>query len=121
RTPAASTRKGGAPRPCRGPPPQQPGFALRSRSRAAWWPLRDGAVAIDDPDEVCVRRQGAEGLAPLAGEPRGAERLGHGLIAEANEQRSLQGERHPLDQRARPGLEGARAGAEGVADLGREA
>ena len=38
-------------------------------------------------------------------EAGGAERVGNGRVAEADEQRALQGQRHPLDEAAGPGLE----------------
>ena len=44
--------------------------------------------------------QRAEGVAPVAGEAGGAEGVGDGLVAVADQQRGLQGDRHPLDDAA---------------------
>ena len=44
--------------------------------------------------------EGAEGLAPVAGEAGGAEGVGDGLVAVADQQRGLEGERHLLDHAA---------------------
>ena len=66
-------------------------------------------------------RQRPERAAPVALQARGAERVGDGRVAEADEQRGLQRERHPLDDAARAGLDVlevrqlvAQRGAEGV-------
>ena len=66
---------------------------------------RRRAVAVDDAAEVGAGGQGAEGLAPVAGEAGGAEGVGDGLVAVADQQRGLQGERHPLDHAAGAGLD----------------
>ena len=65
----------------------------------------DRAVALDDAAEVGAGGQGAEGLAPVAGEAGGAEGVGDGLVAVADQERGLQGERHPLDDAAGAGLD----------------
>ena len=57
-------------------------------------------------------RQGAEGPAPIAAEARGAEGVGDGLVAVADQQRALQRQRHPLDDPAGPGLQGLEVGAD---------
>ena len=67
------------------------------RHRLSAGPL-DRAVAVDDPHEIGAGGQGPEGMAPVPVEPRGDERLGDRLVAEADEQRALQREGHPLDQ-----------------------
>src|SRR5438128_1975205 len=54
-------------------------------------------MAVDDARVVVARGQGAEGLAPVAGEAGGDEGVGDGLVAVADQERALQGERHPLD------------------------
>ena len=54
-------------------------------------------MAVDDAAEVGAGRQGAEGLAPVAGEAGGAEGVGDGLVAVADQERGLEGEGHPLD------------------------
>ncbi len=71
---------------------------LHYRAQAERGPALDRAVAVDDPHEVSARGQGPKGMAPVAVEPRGDERLGYRLVAEADEQRALEREGHPLDQ-----------------------
>src|SRR6476660_2290275 len=82
--------------------------------------LNGGPVAVDDAGEVGTRRESAEGMAPVALQPRGAERLRDRLVAKADEEGSLQGERHPLDQGPRARLQRRRIGLEVVAQLGGE-
>lgn len=43
-------------------------------------------VPLDDAGEVGACREGAEGLAPVAGEAGGAEGIGHRLVAVADEE-----------------------------------
>src|SRR5688500_4215198 len=75
--------------------------------------LPDGRVPLDDPAEIRAGRQGAEGAAPIVATARGAERVGDRRVAEADQQRALQDERHPLDQAPGAGLDLAH-----VAELG---
>ena len=58
------------------------------------------AVALDDAAEVRAGGEGAEGVAPVAAEAGGAEGVGDGLVAVADQQRGLEGDRHPLDHAA---------------------
>ena len=70
------------------------------------------AVPLNDPDGVDAAGQRAEREAAVAAEPRRAERVGDGGRRVADEQRRLQRERHPLDER------GARASTRvGVAEV----
>src|SRR5438445_12664674 len=62
-------------------------------------------VALDDATEVDPRGEGAEGLAPVAGEAGGAEGVGDSLVAVADQQRGLQRDRHPFDDAAGAGLD----------------
>ena len=75
-------------------------------------------------------------LAPVAAEARGAEGVGDGRVAEADQQRALERERHALDDAPRAGLDRLevgelvaqrgdvgvepRVGARGLVDLGEE-
>ena len=82
-------------------------------------------------------RQRAEGAAPVAAEPRGAEGVGDRRVAVADQQRALERQRHPLDDAPGPRLDrlevgelvaqarrsprrGAASVAGGLADLGEE-
>ena len=67
-----------------------------------------GSVPVDDRRELEPGRQRAVDAASPA-EPRCAERVGDGRVAVPDEQRALQCERQPLDERAAPALP-ARAG-----------
>jgi hypothetical protein len=51
--------------------------------------LADRHVPVDDPAEVGGGGEGAEGVAPVAGEPRGAEGVGDRRVAVADQQRGL--------------------------------
>src|SRR5258707_14586608 len=62
-------------------------------------------MAVDDAGEVGVGGQGAEGLAPVAGEAGGAEGVGRGLVAVTHQERCLQGEGHALDHAAGASLD----------------
>ena len=57
-------------------------------------------MPVDDPAEVGAGGKGAEGLPQSPDEARGAEGVGDGLVAVADQQRGLQGEGHALDDPA---------------------
>jgi hypothetical protein len=58
------------------------------RGRLGTWTgwLDGGAVPLDDPAEVRIGREGAEGLAPVAREAGGAEGVGDRFVAVADQQ-----------------------------------
>src|SRR5262249_23562148 len=76
-------------------------------ARASAVAARDSARpgALQDRGRVDAGRQGAERLPVVAGEPRADERVGHRRRRDADQERALQRERHPLDQPARPALD----------------
>ena len=63
---------------------------------------------------VDARRQRPEDVAPVALEPGRAEGVGDGRVAVTDEQRSLEGQGHPLDQAAGAGLDSLRVGELGL-------
>ena len=97
---------------------EQVGRALPRKLLADGTP--SGAVALDDAAEVGAGGEGAEGLAPVAGEAGGAERVGGRLVAVADEQRALERDRHPLDDAPRPRLDRLEIAWELGAELLRE-
>ena len=79
-------------------PAEQPRLAGRPRTRSA---ARQAARWRSMMRVKSVPAgQRAEGLAPVAVEAGGAEGVGDRLVAEADHQRALQQQRHPLDDAA---------------------
>ena len=75
---------------------------------------------VDDAPEVGAGGEGAEGLAPVAGEAGGAEGVGDGFVAVADQERGLEGEGHALDHAAGAGLDRLDVAGEFVAQGGGE-
>ena len=80
-----------------------------SGGRATAGEGRRRRVALEDRRGVDARGQRAVGEAAVAGQPRGAERVGDGRRRVAHEQRALQRERHALDDAARAQLVASRS------------
>ncbi len=79
-------------------------------------------MAVDDAAEIGAGRQGAEGWPPSPPRPGGAEGVGDRLVGVADQQRALQGQRHPLDHAAGAGLDrlelARQLGVQGAGDGG---
>jgi hypothetical protein len=67
-------------------------------------------VARDDPRELGAWRERAERMTPIAGQSRGAESVGDRWVAEPDQQRPLEDERHPLDDPPRPAFDRVEVG-----------
>src|ERR1700680_154766 len=72
-------------------------------------------AALHDLLEVCARRQGPEGRAPIAAQTRRAEGIGRGGRRVPDQQRSLKEQRHALDRTPRSRLDPRRAAGEVLA------
>ena len=65
-----------------------------------------GSVARQDCGRVSSRWKRPEDASTCVSEAGGTERIGHGRGSESDEQGGLEDQRHPLDDRTGPGLEG---------------